>query len=1188
MSLLSLKIAGFKSFADPTTLEFAPGVTGIVGPNGSGKSNITEAVRWAMGEQSAKGLRGERMSDVIFAGTQLRPALNLAEVTLQFDNRDAKLKLNQQDISVTRKIFRNGDSEFYINKKACRLKDITNLFLDSGLGKASFSIISQGKVEAVFNSRPEDRRTIIEETAGVHQYKLQKTVAISKLDQTDDNLDRVADIIHEIEGRLEPLHQQSSLAKEFIQQKKQYDVAYETWLVLNIQQKDQAKQAAAGKLSELNATLTHLTTTRQSVTEHLTQDKTDATKLAKALDQAQQDLVVQTQHLEALKGQLSVASQKKDQVQSQIARQTQDLKVARTNLTDLLKAGQKRQAEQADIASQSKALQAQMTELKQVSGQSKASVAQQLQQANDDYLDRLQQGAEVRNEIGMQQKSLTTLEHRIQRLTEQQQAKSAQTKQLRAKLQQLTDSAQLHDDQQKSLQQQSEELISQKNHLQQTYDQQRQEWLRASEIFQKAQAKLSSLQELQANFSGFYQGPKAILKQADHLEGVVGAVANLLTVPQDYQLGIETILGGQLQNIVVQNEATASRCIQFLRQNHQGRATFLPLTSIKTYQIPANVKQQLQKMSGFLGIASELIQIAPEYQKVAQHLLGTVLVAQDLKQGVAIARAINRRYRIVTLQGDILSTSGAMSGGTAGKRNGSLLAQQQEIQTAQVKIGQMQQALQQKQADLSTAQATLEACTKKQAQLTQQRSEQSSAVSQAQNELMKLQNDTDYAKRELTTIEYDLTASSRQKEDLTADLKTAHSKQGQVNDQLTALKSEQARLKAVLADYDASSAKVEAQLNQLKVSEAALTERLKNAKQLTETNASAQHEAHEKIAALQDALAAAKTQTSGQGQSVATLKTSIATEEADLEALHQTIATDQKQRDTLSEQIEIQQNQLNRQIELVENAKSEVTGCKQRYSLLSDQIEDHLGELSSQYHETFEAAFAKLAPSFSDVDLKALNQQLKLLKRGLDEIGTVNLDAIDEYSQTKTRYDFLTQQKNDLISAKETLMATISELDQEVSSRFAQTFADVSTAFTEIFPKMFGGGQARLDLTDPEDMLQTGIEIKAQPPGKKLQSMSLLSGGERALTAITLLFAIIQVRPVPFCILDEVEASLDDANVDRYAEFLRAYDAQTQFIVITHRKGTMMRANRLYGVTMEESGVSKIVAVSLTEQLHQV
>ncbi|MFD1672822.1 chromosome segregation protein SMC [Agrilactobacillus yilanensis] len=1184
MPLSSLKIVGFKSFAEPTTLEFTQGVTGIVGPNGSGKSNITEAVRWAMGEQSAKGLRGERMSDVIFAGTQLRPALNLAEVTLNFDNRDRALKMDQDTLVVTRKIFRNGDSEFYINKKACRLKDITNLFLDSGLGKASFSIISQGQVEAIFNSRPEDRRTIIEETAGVHQYKIQKDAALQKLEKTGDNLNRVEDIINEIETQLEPLHEQSSLAKEYIEQKGQYDKLYQAWLTLNIDQKNTLKLATETQLETLETTLEKLKTTRTELSETLAQNQHSQTATDQQLDAQQQQLVTTTKALEALKGRVNATDQQHNQIGSQIQEYQTQLQAYTAEQQQLTTAKTALNAAAATLDQAAKDLKTEITLLQAQAGDSKDDLAAKLQDQNDHYLDLLQQQAQIRNSLVMLDKQNQVLENQIQRLTAQHQAKTAAYEKFAAQIKTVKANVQDGQKQFDAMTAQIETLQHQQQQLDQQYHQANQDLLRATEIYQKAQTKLTGLQELQNSFNGFYQGPKYILRRKAQIAGVQGAVAELITVPETYQTGIETVLNSQLQNIVVQSEAVAKTCIELLRKDHQGRATFLPLDSIKQFSVATAVSQQLTGQPGYLGTAADLVQVQPQYQKVAQHLLGTVLMVDTLEHGIQIARLIHRRYRIVTLAGDLLSTSGAMSGGALARNSSNLLQQNRQIETAKVQIAKMSVALDQKQSAVAAQKAQLTTLDQKIQTLQVQQKSDNTAYSQYHDELTNLENEADYAQRELKTLAYNLETSKEQAEDLQTEIAENQAQQATTVTAIATTNEKIAALKTALADYDEQRFENNTQLNQKLIQNSALLEQIKSSKLQLTTNQSRQTAVSAQIETLTQKIADLTAQNSNRLTSQAEVKQQLTVTEAKLKTTTAAVKKLQTQRQALQTLVAEQQQQLTRQVELVENTKTELATNRQKHELLVQQITEHLTTLETDYHETYQASKAKLK-TLPSLALSEINQQLKLLKRGLDDIGPVNLNAIDDYSRTKARYDFLTQQRDDLLTAKETLMATIHELDAEVSQRFEQTFKEVSQAFSEIFPQMFGGGQARLSLTEPEDMLTTGVEINAQPPGKKLQRLSLLSGGERALTAITVLFAIIKVRPVPFCILDEVEASLDDANVDRYADFLKTYDVQTQFIVITHRKGTMMRANRLYGVTMEESGVSKIVSVALTDQI---
>lgn len=922
---------------------------------------------------------------------------------------------------------------------------------------------------------------------------------------------------------------------------------------------------------------------RDRLTKALTTLKVTQGEVDQTLDEKQQILLTTTKDLEAQKGQLLVFTQQTDQSSDQLAEHEKSVQQLRTELQTLQHTGAVLQTKAQALLNQQQQLHDDIANLQQLAGHSKDDITKQIQARNDTYVDLLQRNAQIRNSIVMLTKQQSILDTQIQRIQTQQIEKQQQHAALSEQITQLTQAMATKAHAQESVVQKLAEIQAKVQAAQTTYQHQRSDLLNATQIYQQAQTKLASLKALQKEFTGFYQGPKYILKHRGQLPHVYGAVAELIEVPQRYQISIETTLGAQLQNIVVGDEQAAKQGIQLLRQQHQGRATFLPLNRIRQFNVAATTRAQLAHMAGFLGVASELVHFEDKFQPVVQHLLGTLLVVDTIDHGIALAQAIAHRYRIVTLKGDVISTSGAMSGGAAVQHSNNLLQQKQEIQQAQAQITAMDQALTAKQAQLKAQQTTVATLLGQQTHLQTQRNDQSTTTSSEAEKLTQLKTEADYISRELKTLAYNLDNSKQQQADLAQDLTQNQQEKAQLNATMQQTQTEVDQFKASLADYDSQQAEVTAKLNQALIQASGLKEQVKAKEQQVTANQQRQQVVTQQLRTLTEKITTIKAQSSQQVTSKTALKAAIKSSQDALKKTTATITQLQEQRRVQKTQIERDQNELTRQIELVEATRTEQATTEQTVKLLTRQIGEHLNDLEANYHESYEALKAKVG-QLNGQDKAAMNQRLKLLKRGLDEIGPVNLNAIDDYQTTKSRYDFLTQQRDDLLTAQTTLMATIHELDQEVSARFEKTFNDVSKAFTTVFPQMFGGGHARLDLTDPADMLTTGVEIKASPPGKKLQRLSLLSGGERALTAITLLFAIIKVRPVPFCILDEVEASLDDTNVDRYADFMRAYDADTQFIVITHRKGTMMRANRLYGVTMEESGVSKIVSVTLTEQ----
>ncbi|WP_409043206.1 chromosome segregation protein SMC [Latilactobacillus sakei] len=1182
MQLKSLVLSGFKSFADKTEINFSDGLTGIVGPNGSGKSNITEAIRWAMGEQSAKSLRGEKMPDIIFAGTDLRPQMNRAEVTLNFDNSDHYLNQELDNVTLTRRLFRNGDSEFYLNQKSCRLKDIVNLFMDSGLGRESFSIISQGRVEAIFNSKPEDRRNIIEEAAGVLKYKQQKKKAQSELDQTDENLSRIADIVYELKGQVEPLKEQSSIAQDYLEQKAQFNALHQQLLVVEIDQlaADQTQYQAQAKT--LAKALGEIESEIQETNTALADNQQEVATLDQEIETANETLLVKSRLAENLQGQENVSKERASYTDANRQNLVDRIAQLETQSTTAKQQQIALKATYTEKVATLTNLKNELATLKRQASGSEAELKAKIEQIRQDYIDQMQAQTTNRNEQQYLEKALLQTKTQLTRQDSSINETSAQLTQMQAdKAAKEAQVAQLATDY-AALETQLSQLQQQISATQKQYQTEQNNWFQASGILQKAKAKQASLAELNDDYAGFYQGVKAVLKQKQQLPGLLGAVAELMTVPNDYQQAIELALGAQLQQIVTTDEKTAQQAIDYLKRNRLGRATFLPNNVVKPRTLPSSLVNQLQTEPGFIGIASDLIQFDDAVSPVMMYLMGNLIIATELTEAIKIGRLTGHRYRIVTLAGDILSPGGSMTGGHNNRQNnGGLLARKQTLTDLEQQISKMQLALDQKQTKVQTLHQDL---AEQQAQLEQQQGAFETAKTHYQtqkNELTLLNERLTQFERQQQATDYQV---QQQQQSYDVDLKRQGELQAaatEIEAQLTQLKADLGAANEQLQHFDQSQEQIRQQQTALETKLAVAQSEQKNVQEKLTDATQLANDLKQQLETSQQALAALQQADSEDAMTQKERRTQLKATKALIQKLTAELATKRTARETLKATQQTLQANATRVYQLQRNSLAEQEQNAVALNRVKINIDQRLTTLREDYQLSYEAAKSDLQAS--DLTNDQLKSKLKLLKLGLADLGTVNLAAIEDYQRVKERYDFLMQQDADLLDAKSQLLASMAEMDAEVEKRFKQTFNQTAAAFEEIFPMMFGGGHASLTLTDPSALLTSGIDIIAQPPGKKLQRLSLLSGGERALTAITLLFAILKVRPVPFCILDEVEASLDEANVDRFGRFMKRYESETQFIVITHRKGTMTQANRLYGVTMAESGISKIVSVSLEE-----
>ena len=1179
--LKRIEIAGFKSFADKTVIDFENSVTAVVGPNGSGKSNITEAIRWVLGEQSAKSLRGGKMPDIIFAGSDSRKPLNVAEVTVLLDNSDHYLPLDYQEISVTRRYRRTGESDFFINKQPCRLKDIQELFLDSGLGKESFSIISQGKVEAIFSSKPEDRRGIFEEAAGVLKYKQRKKKAEQKLFETEDNLSRVQDIIYELQEQLTPLAEQSEIAKKFLQLKEELTQTDIALMITEINVAKKEWEEKQTQLTQFNQELTKLATHIQSQEAVLSEKRKQNAKKDRQIEKGQQSLLALSERLKQAEGQKDVLIERTKHTQKSTQEYQASLAEAQKKVAHFEELQEKLTKETTEKETEIQEAQQQLMKTQQELEKYQKSTKELLSELRDQYVDLMQEQANVGNE-------LKYLERQYLQETSKSKQTLAKQSEVEASVLALSSQKQELSEKQANLQQalvknqhELEEVQTKGKTVQTKLTNEQPKMYQLMNQVQQLQARQKSLQEIQENYFGFYQGVRLVLQHKQQLSGIVGAVAELIDVPSSFTLAIETALGGAAQHVIVENEHDARQAITYLKKQRGGRATFLPLTTIKPRQLPAHVLSQAAAVDGFLGIASEQVTFPAEIQTVVHNLLGTILLAKDLTSANAIAQTIRYQYRVVSLEGDVMNAGGSMTGGANKRGNqGSLFSQNQELKQLTAEYEQADQQLQNQEKIVQELQTKVADLSQKQEKLRTQneqlRFEEQEITNQLQNitnDLARFEKEKQLSNFETRELQQFIETYQKQQAELTARQKEIEQQRQQIDEEIKSLNQESDQMEEKRSQVQARKAQEQADLAVLKGQFNHLQIQLRGARVQ-------KNEALERQTSLEQQLATLTADFSDHEiteESLASQITELAQQreelQAELVAVKEQRERTQKEIDQL-ETVLAEKNQQQKQ-QLTEQSKLEVQ--KDRAEMLLDH---QLSYLQTEYQISFEKAVTDYQPTS---DIVSSRTKVAVLKEQIADLGPVNIRSIEQFEQVNERHTFLATQRDDLLSAKNQLFETMEEMDAEVRARFKEVFEAIRQEFKVVFPNMFGGGRAELVLTDPSDLLKTGIEIEVQPPGKKLQSLSLLSGGERALTAIALLFSIIRVCPVPFCILDEVEAALDEANVKRFGRYLSDFQDDTQFIVVTHRKGTMVAADVLYGVTMQESGVSKIVSVRMED-----
>ncbi|MFB4167528.1 chromosome segregation protein SMC [Virgibacillus sp. JSM 102003] len=1181
MYLKRLESVGFKSFAERVSVDFVPGVTAVVGPNGSGKSNITDAIRWVLGEQSARSLRGSKMEDIIFQGSDSRKPLNVAEVTLVLDNNDKELPLDYEEVSVTRRVYRSGESEFYINKQACRLKDIVELFMDSGLGREAFSIISQGKVEEILSSKAEERRTIFEEAAGVLKYKQRKKKAEYKLAETQENLNRVEDIIYEIEQQIDPLEEQAATAKKYLDKKDELKQQEISLLVTEIEQLHEQWQSLLDELEKVKMNEINLKTSIQQKEAKLENERQEIQELDEEVEQLQANLLTTTQQLEQLEGKKQLHNERTKHFAENKEKLELQKKEAATRIEKL-------HDELNDESEQLSTLQVkrddtkeQVEQLEEKLATGKENIAEQIEELKSEYIEFLNKQAAKRNEkqsIEQQQQQITG---KKEKQAEKFEDLLIQRDEITTKKDQLE--SDYHNQEKKynakasAIQQLKEKLNSDRH----TFQEAQTKLYQGYQYMEKLKSKQEMLEDMKEDFQGFFYGVKAVLKAREErkLDGISGAVIELVDVPKTYITAIETVLGAQAQHVVVSDDTAARDAISWLKKTSNGRATFLPLSSIKARFVPKEVLSKVENHAGFIGVAADLVSAQNEFQRAVNHLMGHVIIAKTLRDANEIAKTVMRKFRIVTLDGDVVNPGGSMSGGAQKKSNQSLFTREKDLQEVTDKLTEFQEK----------ASAFEQKVDKQKQQINEtekQLASEEQAITNEHQILQEIRSAYKEAEMKLVSLNDNLTLYDQDKQQFDQDNNELVTRDKQLTNDLDDISNQLEKVQKQIdelteqeADFKENQEQLQQDLQKEQVNLAEQEERLKNQREKTNTvkeqltEFQAQYDNYTND--LNDLLEMHNSE-----ETEAEIDQNIQSAKDDKEALTSKIQHMRSERSERTQLMQDQERELKEENKKHQSFMQEIQQKEVKANRLDVELENRLSKLQTEYTITFEKAKQTYDKTENIEETKSIVSQIK---QAIDQLGTVNLGAIDEYDRISERFEFLSEQKNDLVEAKQTLYTVISEMDEEMQKRFGETFSQIKDEFAIVFEQLFGGGRAELKLTDPSNLLDTGVEIIAQPPGKRLQHLGLLSGGERALTAIALLFAILRVRPVPFCVLDEVEAALDEANVTRFAKYVNAYSKDTQFIVITHRKGTMEEANVLYGVTMQESGVSRLVSVRLED-----
>ena len=1181
MYLKSIEVHGFKSFANKIVFDFHNGITGIVGPNGSGKSNVADAVRWVLGEQSAKQLRGASMQDIIFAGTENRKPLSYAYVAITLDNSDHKLAVDFTEVTVARRVYRSGESEYLLNGNPCRLKDVNELFYDTGIGKEGYSIIGQGQIEKILNGKPEERRELFDEAAGIVKFKRRKAAAQKKLADERENLVRVNDILSELERQVIPLEKQAKTAKVYLQKKeelKTYDVnmfLLETNRIEE-QQKDVADKykIADDELKEANESYEGIKSEYEKLEREMealdekidqTKDQLSNTSVMKGKLEGQINVLKEQIHTaeltdEHLKNRLDAIEKEKETRRSERASYEERTRELSAGLNEV---GEKRkQAEeelikfQSEIAQCSERMEAGKNEIISLLN-NKASIKAG-QQRYDTMLEQINiRKAELTKRLLERKSEENNLQTVLGQYKAEYQKTCDEIAALNASMQEMEEKAA---DWKKKQSEVSESLDA------------------ARLSYHKEQSKLESLKNIAERYEGYGNSIRKVMEQKEKEAGLLGVVADLIKVDRKYETAIETALGGNIQNIVTEDEATAKRMIGYLKQNRLGRATFLPLTSVRGKDNSKNEKYLSE--DGILGFANTLVQTKEKYEGVLSYLLGRVFVADTIDHALALAKKSQYSLHIVTLEGEYLSPGGSMAGG-AFKNNSNLLGRKREIDNLEQSIKELVTQIKSGRAraeEIKTAQALL-AEDMEAAKVKLQ--EQYLAKNTAEMNLKRAkdrqeESETVYAglKRESTEIEAQIAEIAQNKEKIKEEIEAAAKREKEIE-------AENERLQKVLEEQTKAEDAAKTAAAQIQMEEAGLKQKeefiLENTSRIDREIGHLDEEAD----SLKNQAREAKSDVEKKKHDIEEIQKTILASDGSHADLEKQLKEDQAKREEMSAEYKGFFQKREDITKRIGELDKEIFRLNSQREKLEEAQEYQNNYMWEEYELTLHAAEELRREEYGD--LPQLKKLISSLKEEIRKLGDVNVNAIEDYKELSERYEFLKNQHDDLIEAEKTLVGVIDDLDTGMRKQFTEKFAEIQHEFDRAFKDLFGGGKGTLELVEDEDILECGIRIIAQPPGKKLQNMMQLSGGEKSLTAIALLFAIQNLKPSPFCLLDEIEAALDDSNVDRFAQYLHKLTKNTQFIVITHRRGTMNAADRLYGITMQEKGVSTLVSVNLIE-----
>ena len=1181
MYLKRLEMQGFKSFADKTVLEFMPGITSVIGPNGSGKSNISDAIRWVLGEQSMKSLRGSKSEDIIFAGTQNRKSLGFAEASLVFDNTDGKLPVEYTEVTVTRKIYRSGESGYYINKTPCRLKDVLELFMDTGIGKDGYSIIGQGKIDEILSNKSEDRRHIFEEAAGIVKYRVRKVESEKKLEHTKLNLLRINDILSEIESNIEPLRIQSEKARKFLDLREELKSIEVGLFLYNIESYKEKLQKVIEDNEILKSQNEEASNKMQEISDLKEKLKQEIDDITNNIENMQNLGFESEKEKERLNSEINISKERITNNKENDNRYNAEIEEIKLRIKDLEEEKKAKLDKKNNLFTNKEKFKKELEEKEkelEEANKKLSSKELEIEEKKKIVSDNTDAKYEKQANISTIEANLENIEKRKKQIATEIDFNISELDSTRLTKEEIAKVFYEIEDKKNKATKSLNEISSKSEETERKIKEYDDTINKLSSEYRIKESRLKFLKETEREKEGYIRSVKNLLldceKDNSLKKGLHGVLASILKTPKEYETAIEMTLGAALQNVVTETEQDAKKLVEHLRKNNLGRASFLPISTVKGKKLE---KYNSKNINGIQGIASDLVEYNKKYEQIVLSFLGRTVIVDDMDTAIALAKQNNYSFRIVTLKGDLINPSGAITGGSVAQKTVNILGRAREIEDLEKELkkinSKIEKIQQEKEEYLNDSESVLEEINSLEKSLQEidivYAADKQKLIAVEEN-IDRIQKRLEKLKAEKTELEKQKEEEIKNKEQEEADIKRISEENIELNaiiEQFANLNKDNqtyiddlnmdvTNLKISVSSFDESESSIDEMVERINLdienNNSSIESKIKQKENIKLDNETLENNIKELLEKINEI----DEKVNNSGNQVNELKA---------------------QRIEKNNSLSKAEKDYESQFEVIEGLKEQIVKIDVKKSKLEQDIEDVVNKLWEEYELTPNNVGEYQKPE----NVQSTTKQVNKLRSQIKELGSINVDSIEEYNTTKQRYDFMCEQRLDLEDGIAKLKKVIQDMTSTMKTQFAKQFEIINKNFGEVFKELFGGGKAELILTDPENILECGIDIHVQPPGKKLQNMTLLSGGEKAFTAIALLFAILKINPSPFCVLDEIEAALDDVNVFRYADYLKKFTNNTQFLVITHRKGTMEAADTVYGITMEENGISKLLSMKL-------